>query len=93
MEKPIGEAVLQIDMMLGKERKVSVRGETFTSLTLSATHRPEPKLLHTRVLNPRLSQLRPLGFMPLVLRVLAHLFPMSFDPFGPQGQTQDVIEL
>lgn len=28
IEKPIGEAVLQIDMMLGKERKVTVRGET-----------------------------------------------------------------
>uniref|UniRef100_A0A4W6EFM7 Unc-13 homolog Ba (C. elegans) n=1 Tax=Lates calcarifer TaxID=8187 RepID=A0A4W6EFM7_LATCA len=28
VEKPIGEAILQIDMMLGKERKVNVRGET-----------------------------------------------------------------
>lgn len=28
IEKPIGEAVLQIDMMLGKERKANVRGET-----------------------------------------------------------------
>lgn len=28
IEKPIGEAVLQIDMMLGKERKVNVRGES-----------------------------------------------------------------
>ncbi len=28
IEKPIGEAILQIDMMLGKERKVSVRGQT-----------------------------------------------------------------
>lgn len=28
VEKPIGEAMLQIDMMLGKERKVNVRGET-----------------------------------------------------------------
>lgn len=27
VEKPIGEAILQIDMMLGKERKVTVRGE------------------------------------------------------------------
>lgn len=27
VEKPIGEAVLQVDMMLGKERKVSVRGD------------------------------------------------------------------
>lgn len=28
IEKPIGEAVLQIDMMIGKDRKVNVRGET-----------------------------------------------------------------
>lgn len=28
VEKPIGEAVLQIDMLLGKERKVNVRGKT-----------------------------------------------------------------
>lgn len=28
IEKPIGEAVLQIDTMLGKERKINVRGET-----------------------------------------------------------------
>lgn len=34
VEKPIGEAVLQIDMMLGKERKVNVRGETH----LRSTH-------------------------------------------------------
>lgn len=27
IEKPIGEAVLQIDITVGKERKVSVRGE------------------------------------------------------------------
>lgn len=27
VEKPIGEAVLQIDIMIGKERKVNVRGE------------------------------------------------------------------
>lgn len=27
VEKPIGEAILQVDMMLGKERKVNVRGE------------------------------------------------------------------
>lgn len=28
VEKPIGEVVLQVDMMQGKERKVNVRGET-----------------------------------------------------------------
>lgn len=27
IEKPIGEAVLQIDTMVAKERKVNVRGE------------------------------------------------------------------
>lgn len=27
VEKPIGEAVLQVDTMLGKERKVNVRGD------------------------------------------------------------------
>lgn len=27
IDKPIGEAVLQIDITVGKERKVSVRGE------------------------------------------------------------------
>lgn len=27
VEKPIGEAVLQIDMIPGKERKVAIRGE------------------------------------------------------------------
>lgn len=34
VEKPIGEAMLQIDMMLGKERKVTVRGETQTGNNL-----------------------------------------------------------
>ena len=28
IEKPIGEAILQIDMMLGKERKIIVKGES-----------------------------------------------------------------
>lgn len=28
VDKPIGEALLQIDMLLGKERKVNVKGET-----------------------------------------------------------------
>ena len=28
VQRPIGEAVLQIDMMLGKERKVNVRGQS-----------------------------------------------------------------
>ncbi|MEQ2185022.1 hypothetical protein GOODEAATRI_013897 [Goodea atripinnis] len=30
VEKPIGEAVLQIDMLLGKERKINVRGENLS---------------------------------------------------------------
>lgn len=37
VEKPIGEAVLQVDMMIGKERKVNVRGETESKNT---THCP-----------------------------------------------------
>lgn len=28
VEKPIGEAILQVDTMLGKERKVNLRGES-----------------------------------------------------------------
>lgn len=32
VEKPIGEAVLQVDMLLGKERKVNVRGKTTKSI-------------------------------------------------------------
>ena len=40
VEKPIGEAVLQVDMMIGKERKVNVRGETESKNTTKC-----PKLL------------------------------------------------
>lgn len=36
VEKPIGEAILQIDMMLGKERKVNVRGENLKLKILHA---------------------------------------------------------
>lgn len=37
IEKPIGEAVLQIDMMVGKDRKIGVRGE----IPLGSAYQPE----------------------------------------------------
>lgn len=45
IEKPIGEAVLQIDMMLGKERKINVRGET-SSIQNTHTFRITPWCLN-----------------------------------------------